>query len=100
MSYVSCAGACLLQPGPPGCARGVPSQLGQNFAFERDGSTARRSHVTPTGTAFFIHGRDSGSYTHVQRARVTVRVNAGVHRIFGRHHAKCREKKLHGGTRV
>ena len=51
------------------------------FAFEQDGSTGRRSHVTPTGTAFCIHGRDSGSHTHVQRARVTVRVNAGVHRI-------------------
>ena len=37
-----------------------------------------------------------GSYTHVQRARVTVRVNAGVHRIFGGHLAKCREQKLHG----
>ena len=57
----------------------MPSRLGQNFAFERDGSTARRSHVTPTGTAFCVHGRDGGSYAHVQRARVTVRVNAGVH---------------------
>ena len=71
------------------------SQLGQNFAFERDGSKDRRSHVTPTGTAFFIHGRDSGSYTHVQRARVTVRVNAGVHRMFGRHLAQ-EEKKNKG----
>ena len=95
-SCLSCAGACLLQPGPPGCARGVPSQLGQKFAFDRDGSKDRRSHVTPTGTAFFIHGRDSGSYTHVQRARVTVRVNAGVHRTFGRHLAQRVEEKKKG----
>ena len=68
-----------------------------NFAFQRDGSTDRRSYVTPTGTAFCIHGKDSGSYyTHVQCARVTVRVNAGVHRIFGRHLAKCREKNFTG----
>ena len=75
----------------------LPSRLGQNFAFERDGSKARRSHVTPTGTAFCIHGRDGGSYTHVQRARVTVRVNAGVHRIFGRHLRSRVEKKKKEG---
>ena len=69
------------------------SQLGQNFAFERDGSKDRRSHVTPTGTAFFVHGRDSGSYTHVQRARVTVRVNAGVHRGLGAIMPKKSRKK-------
>ena len=69
------------------------SQLGQKFAFERDGSKDRRSHVTPTGTAFFVHGRDSGSYTHVQRARVTVRVNAGVHRGLGAIMPKKSRKK-------
>ena len=74
----------------------LPSRLGQNFAFERDGSKARRSHVTPTGTAFFNHGRDSGSYTHVQRARVTVRVNAGVHRGLGAIMPKKSRKKNHG----
>ena len=72
------------------------SQLGQKFAFDRDGSKDRRSYVTPTGTAFFIHGRDSGSYTHVQRARVTVRVNAGVHRTFGRHLAQESRRKKKG----
>ena len=72
------------------------SQLGQNFAFERDGSKDRRSHVTPTGTAFFVHGRDSGSYTHVQRARVTVRVNAGVHRGLGAIFAQESRKKKEG----
>ena len=57
------------------------------------GTARRRSHVTPTGTAFFIHGRDSGSYTHVQRARVTVRVNAGVHRCLGAIMPKKSRKK-------
>ena len=67
-------------------------------AFQREGSTDRRSHVTPTGTAFCIHGRDGGSCPHVQRARVTVHVNAGVHRIFGGHLAK--RKKLTGARNL
>ena len=64
-----------------GRTQGTTPNLGGMEGVEGVGRVRPLVMLPPTGTAFCVHGRDGGSYTHVQRARVTVRVNAGVHRI-------------------
>ena len=74
------------------CYVRVHASCNQVSARRIDGSSVS---CDTNGHSLCSHGRDSGSYPHVQRAHVTVHVNAGVHRILV---AKCRGETSGEGT--